>query len=66
MVRRGNCNAELLDMYGDEEEFWHRRVGENWLLKGDNNTEYFHRIAAGRRRKNIIYTLNKDEGGGGC
>lgn len=26
---------------------WQRRGGENWLLKGDANTGYFHGIANG-------------------
>jgi hypothetical protein len=27
------------------------------LLKGDNNTEFFHRVANGKRRKQTIFTL---------
>jgi len=30
------------------------------LLKGDNNTSYFHKIANGRRRKNTVVSLEKD------
>jgi hypothetical protein len=31
-----------------------------WLLKGDNNTSYFHKIANGRRRKNTVISLEND------
>lgn len=36
------------------------RCHEQWLLKGDNNTSYFHKIANGRKRKNTILSLEKD------
>jgi hypothetical protein len=42
----------------DEEELhWYKRSYENWLLKGDNNTEFFHRIASGKRRKQTLFSL---------
>jgi hypothetical protein len=34
---------------------------ETWLLQGDNNTVFFHRIANGRKRKQTIYSL--EDGG---
>jgi hypothetical protein len=45
---------KLLDM---EETYWFERSHETWLLKGDNNTTYFHRCANGRKRKNTIISL---------
>jgi len=33
---------ELMKIYEDEELLWQRRGGEQWLLKGDANTSYFH------------------------
>jgi hypothetical protein len=35
----------------EEELYWHKRFNENWLLKGDNNTSYFHRKANGKKEK---------------
>ena len=29
----------------EEEQYWHRRLSEDGMLKGDNNTSCFHRIA---------------------
>jgi hypothetical protein len=31
--------------------------GEDWLLKGDANTSYFHTVANGRKRKCLIRNL---------
>lgn len=40
--------------------YWYERSHENWLLKGDSNTSYFHKYANGRKRKNNIINLEKD------
>jgi mannosylglycoprotein endo-beta-mannosidase len=42
---------ELVKNYENEELFWQRRGGKDWLLKGDANTSYFHTVANGRKRK---------------
>ena len=44
-------------MLEEEELYWYKRAHEKWLHKGDNNTDYFHRIANGRKRKNTIISL---------
>jgi hypothetical protein len=51
---------ESLSLLDQEESYWHNRCHEEWLLKGDNNTKYFHRIANGRKRKNIVISLECD------
>ena len=55
-VRRG-----ILKILLEEELYWQKRGGENWILKGDANTGFFHKCANGRRRKTEIKTL-EDEG----
>ena len=40
-----------------EEEYWRRRGGLKWTLKGDANTGYFHAYANGCRRKCLILRL---------
>jgi hypothetical protein len=52
-----DIRVELLGILEEEELYWHKR-SESWLMKGDNNTKYFHRIANGKKRKQIIYSLN--------
>jgi mannosylglycoprotein endo-beta-mannosidase len=56
--RKVQINTQLLDMLVDDELYWLKRSHENWLHKGDINTDYFHRVANGRRRKNTILSLN--------
>jgi hypothetical protein len=34
-----------------EKTFWKQRVGTNWILKGDSNTQFFHQDASGRRKE---------------
>jgi hypothetical protein len=52
---------ELMKIYENEELFWQRRGGEDWILKGDANTSYFHGIANGRKRKCIIKALVEED-----
>jgi hypothetical protein len=48
-------------MFEEEELYWFRRSHEKWLLEGDNNPEYFHRIANGEKRKQTIYSLKNGD-----
>lgn len=65
---KATVQSEILKMLEDEELYWFKRSHSTWLHKGDNNTEFFHRIANGRKRKNTIIYLsdgvNKIEGDG--
>ncbi|RLM74204.1 hypothetical protein C2845_PM15G00740 [Panicum miliaceum] len=54
---RHKLEAELMEFYQQEEIFWRKRGGETWLLKGDTNTGYFHRLANSRKRKCLIKSL---------
>ena len=44
----------------EEESYWHKRSNNKWLLEGDLNTEFFHRVANGEKRKNTIFSIQKD------
>jgi len=46
--------CENLKCLEQEEMYWFERSHQTWLLKGDNNTSYFHKCANGRKRKKII------------
>jgi mannosylglycoprotein endo-beta-mannosidase len=60
-ARKGVIQATLMQIYEEEEAFWFERSSKKWLLEGDNNTAYFHRIANGRKGKNTMYSLKKDD-----
>ena len=53
--------TEMLRLCEEEEAYWHKRSNMNWLLKGDLNTDYFHRVANGKKRKNHIFSLRQDD-----
>ena len=52
--------CENLKCLEQEEMYWFERSHQTWLLKGDNNTSYFHKCAIGRKRKKNIISLEKD------
>ena len=56
-TRKLDILVELNKMYVEEELHWHQFSNERWLLKGDNNTGFFHKVANGRRRKNSMISL---------
>jgi hypothetical protein len=55
--RKIQIQEELLHLLEKEEAFWQQRSKEQWLLHGDNNTSYFHRIANGSKRKRTMFSL---------
>jgi hypothetical protein len=58
--RKVQLHALLLAMHEEEEMYWFKRAHEKWVHEGDNNTEYFHRIANGRKRKNSILVFTNE------
>lgn len=37
-----------------EEELWRQRAKLRWNLEGDRKTRYFHAMASGHKRRNVI------------
>jgi hypothetical protein len=60
-MKRAELQQELLDILDNEEKFWRQRARDNWLLQGDCNTAYFHRLANGCKRKSTICSLKNGE-----
>jgi mannosylglycoprotein endo-beta-mannosidase len=56
--RKSEIYVELWNIYANEELLWYQKSHEKWLLEGDSNTSYFHRVANGRKRKNTMLSLN--------
>lgn len=57
ILLRTNLTSELLKILEEEELYLFKRSHETWLHKGGNNTDYFHKVANGRKRKNNIFSL---------
>lgn len=55
--RKMEVQKRILEILGEEELYWCRRAHSTWLLKGDNNSDFFHRIANGRKRKHTIISF---------
>ena len=55
--KKVQLQSAILRSLEEEELYWFKRSREKWLHEGDSNTEYFHRIANGRRRKKNIVSL---------
>jgi hypothetical protein len=55
--KKAELQQELLDILDKEECFWRQRAKGNWLLQGDSNTTYFHRMTNGCKRKSTIFSL---------
>lgn len=62
-----NCQAvrsmenRVAALLRKEELFWFQWSLVNWMGEGYRNTEFFHRIASGRRRRNHIATITDDD-----
>uniref|UniRef100_A0A453GNF4 Uncharacterized protein n=1 Tax=Aegilops tauschii subsp. strangulata TaxID=200361 RepID=A0A453GNF4_AEGTS len=59
--RKIDISFELHEILVNEEIYWLQQSHERWLLKGDLNTDYFHKIANGRKHKNTIHSLKAGE-----
>lgn len=49
-------------MARDKELRWKQRSGCTWLKAGDKNTKYFHAIANGRKNRNLMTTIQDENG----
>ena len=56
LVKRASLSGELQQLMVNEELYWLQQSHETWLLKGDQNTAFYHRIANGKKRKNMTST----------
>ena len=51
LERKTFIQKEMMRLLEEEELYWHKRSNLRWLLEGDNNSEFFHRMANGKKRK---------------
>jgi len=60
LQQKVNLIHNIMEICEDEELYWFKRSHEKWLLEGDNNTEFFHRVANGRKRRKQIISLDNE------
>jgi mannosylglycoprotein endo-beta-mannosidase len=42
--------------------YWKQRAHVTWLKEGDRNTKFFHSVASGRKKKNRIKVVRREDG----
>nr|XP_027096099.1 uncharacterized protein LOC113715996 [Coffea arabica] len=53
---------QLVGAYNEEEQYWQQKSRLSWLREGDKNTKYFHAVVKGRRKRNKIGNLKREDG----
>lgn len=62
-IRWDQLMADMESVLRWEDIFWSQKAKCKWLKEGNGNTNYFHRVANGRKRKNTIsYLLIQGQG----
>ncbi|XP_049372647.1 uncharacterized protein LOC125837601 [Solanum verrucosum] len=56
------AQAELQQYLHHEEEFWRQKYGVKWFTKGDKNTNFFHNLVNGRRKRLQVKRILKRDG----
>jgi hypothetical protein len=59
---RYHLENQMMEILGAEEKYWRQCGRQQWLLKGDANTKFFHAFANGRKRKCVILSLTSEQG----
>ncbi|XP_027083610.1 uncharacterized protein [Coffea arabica] len=60
--RVGALKNQLVGTYKEEEQYWSQKARLSWLQEGDKNTIYFHAVVKGRRKRNKIGNLQREDG----
>nr|XP_027101745.1 uncharacterized protein LOC113722690 [Coffea arabica] len=62
MGSMGSLKKQLKDAYKGEELYWRQKSRIQWLREGDKNTKFFHTSVQGRRRRNRLNKLQREDG----
>ncbi|KAK1354013.1 hypothetical protein POM88_047269 [Heracleum sosnowskyi] len=52
-----DVRQEYLKLLERQEIYWQQRAKQMWLKEGDQNSQFFHRVATGRKKNNSIKGL---------
>nr|XP_027122295.1 uncharacterized protein LOC113739247 [Coffea arabica] len=53
---------QLKVAYSEEEQYWAQKARIDWLREGNKNTKFFHPCVKGRRRKNRMLNIQREDG----
>jgi hypothetical protein len=53
-LERLQMKKDLSNVRNQIDMFWRQRAKQHWMVDGDRNTKFFHRVASMRRRFNAI------------
>lgn len=59
---RIRLREHIFTLARDKELRWKQRSGCTWLKAGDKNTKYFHAVANGRKNRNLMAGLSREDG----
>ncbi|CAL1355497.1 unnamed protein product [Linum trigynum] len=59
LEQRRVLESGLEELEANEEEYWEQRIRVDYLRGGDKNTQFFHRKAFARRKRNTIKKTQK-------
>lgn len=56
-TKKVSCMAVLESILRYEEKFWRQKTKLKWIKDGDGDMKFFHKVANGRKWKNLITKL---------
>ena len=59
---RFDLKEQIKEAYKEEESFRSQKARVNWLREGDKNTSFFHAHVRGRRNRNRICNVQREDG----
>jgi hypothetical protein len=60
--KEGLLRFKLSRLEDQKDLYWRQRAHVHWMHEGDRNTKFFHSMATGRKKKNKIKELRREDG----
>lgn len=62
VVKMNQIKQELIFAYREEEQYWHQKSREKWLIESDRNSKFFHALVKCSRVSNSLNFLLDENG----